>query len=213
MAAAAKICGVTAARDIDAALAGGAAYLGFNFFPASPRALALDVAAGLAAPARGRAGIVAVLVDPSDSLVDAVAHTLRPDFIQLHGRETPSRTREIAMRAGAEVIKVLPIAEAADFALVADYEPVADRLMFDAKAPPGADRPGGLGVRFDPSLLAGRRWARPWFLAGGLDPHNVAGAIRASGAPAVDVSTGVESAPGLKDPALIDAFLAATRGA
>jgi phosphoribosylanthranilate isomerase len=152
---------------------------------------------------------VAVVVDPDDALLRELAETLRPDFIQLHGRETPARVREAAMRSGAGTIKVVSIGEAADLAKLAEFEAVADHLMLDAKAPPGADRPGGHGAPFDWSLTYGRRFLRPWFLAGGLDPYNVAEAVRLSGAPIVDVSSGVERGAGLKDPALIEAFLQA----
>jgi phosphoribosylanthranilate isomerase len=207
--AAAKICGVKTPEAIAAALAGGAAYLGFNFFEKSPRYVTPEAAARLAAPARGKARIVAVTVDPTDALLRILAEIVRPDFVQLHGRETPARVREAAMRTGAGSIKVLSIAEEADFAHLSDFEAVADHLMLDAKTPPGSATPGGQGVSFDWSLVAGRRFARPWFLAGGLDPWNVAEAVRLSGAPVVDVSSGVERGLGLKDPALIEAFLSA----
>jgi phosphoribosylanthranilate isomerase len=168
-----------------------------------------DVAARLAASVRGEARIVAVVVDPTDAQLREITEALRPDFVQLHGRETPARVREVAMRTGAGTIKVLAVAEEADLGRIAEFEVVADHLMLDAKAPPGADRPGGHGNPFDWSLTAGRKFARPWFLAGGLDPWNVAEAVRLSGAPIVDVSSGVERGPGLKDPALIGAFLSA----
>ena len=213
MSVSAKICGVTTPEAARAALEGGAAFLGFMFFPGSPRHLAVDAAARLAEPARGKAKVVAVAVDPSDAEVDRIAGGLQPDFIQLHGKETPARVREVAQRAGAGVIKVLPVAEAADLDPAADYELVAEHLMFDAKPPKDASRPGGLGGSFDWTLLAGRRFRRPWLLAGGLDPWNLADAVRRSGAPIVDVSSGVERGPGLKDPALIAAFLDAARRA
>jgi phosphoribosylanthranilate isomerase len=208
----AKICGVTTGEAVQAALAGGAAYLGFNFFEKSPRYLAMDTALRLAEPVRGKVKIVALTVDPSDAEVDRIA-SLRPDFIQLHGRETPARVREVATRAGVGVIKVLPVSEARDLEAASDYEAVAEHLMFDAKPPKDAERPGGLGARFDWTLLAGRRFRRPWLLAGGLDPWNLAEAVQQSGAPIVDVSSGVERGPGLKDPALITAFLDAARKA
>ncbi|MEO8811531.1 MAG: phosphoribosylanthranilate isomerase [Caulobacteraceae bacterium] len=209
----AKVCGLTTAAAVDAALAGGAGWLGFMVFPASPRDIAPDAAAHLARPARGRAAIVAVTVDPDDALIERIAAVLKPDFIQLHGRESPARVREVAARAGAGVIKAVPVAEAADVAAARGFEAVADHLMLDAKAPGGADRPGGLGAPFDWTLTAGLRLARPWFLAGGLDAWNVAQAVRLSGAPMVDVSSGVERGPGYKDPALITAFLEAVRRA
>ena len=209
----AKICGLSTPEAVGAALAGGAAFLGFVFFAASPRDIAPAAAARLAGPARGRARIVAVAVDPDNALVDRLMDGLKPDLIQLHGRETPARAREIAVRAGVGVIKALAISRAADLEEAQAFEDVAEHLMFDAKASPEAARPGGLGVSFDAALLAGVRPPRPWFLAGGLDPWNVANAIARSGAPMVDVSSGVERGPGLKDPALIEAFLEAVRRA
>ena len=213
MAVSAKICGVSTPEAIRAALAGGAAYLGFAFIEASPRRLPIEAAARLAEAVRGRAKIVALAVDPTDADVDRIAEGLRPDFIQLHGRETPARARAVAARSGAGVIKALPVAEPADLEAAADYEAVAEHLMFDAKPPKDAERAGGLGAPFDWSLLAGRAFRRPWFLAGGLNPWNVAEAVQRSGAPMVDVSSGVERGPGLKDPALITAFLDAARKA
>jgi len=205
----AKICGLSTPETVAAAVAGRAAYLGFMFFEKSPRYVTPETAARLAAPARDKAKIVAVVVDPSDALLRELTETLRPDFIQLHGRETPARVREAAMRTGAGTIKVISIGEESDLAKLGEFEAVADHLMLDAKAPPGADRPGGHGARFDWSLTYGRKFARPWFLAGGLDPYNVMDAVRLSGAPVVDVSSGVERGAGLKDPALIEAFLQA----
>jgi phosphoribosylanthranilate isomerase len=205
----AKICGLSTPETVAAALAGKAAYVGFMFFDKSSRNISPDLASRLAAPARGKAKIVAVTVDPSDALLRELTETLRPDFIQLHGRETPARVREAAMRTGAGTIKAVSIGDESDLAKLAEFEAVADHLMLDTKAPPGADRPGGHGVAFDWSLTYGRKFARPWFLAGGLDPYNVTEAVRLSGAPIVDVSSGVERGAGLKDPALIEAFLRA----
>ena len=205
----AKICGLTTPEAVDAALDGGAAYLGFVFFPDSPRSVGLPAAAELAAPGRGRAEIVALLVDPSADLVDDVVRALRPDLIQLHGRETPERVTAIRDTHGVRVIKALGVRQGTDLDAAPAYEAVADHVMLDAKPPPDADRPGGHGDAFDWSLLRGRTPAKPWFLAGGLNPGNVADAVRATGAPMVDVSSGVESAPGVKEPALIAAFLAA----
>jgi phosphoribosylanthranilate isomerase len=209
----AKICGLSTPETVAAALAHGAAYVGFMFFEKSPRYVTPQAAARLAAPARGKAKIVAVTVDPSDALLRELAGTLRPDFVQLHGREPPARVREAAMLGGAGTIKVIPVGAAADLAGLAEFEGAADHLMLDARVPPGADRPGGNGVAFDWALTAGRRFARPWFLAGGLDPWNLAEAVRVSGAPIVDVSSGVERGAGLKDAALIEAFLDAARRA
>jgi len=206
----AKICGLSDERALDAALAGGARYVGFVFFPKSPRHLAdLDKARALAARARGHAEIVAVTVNPDDALLKTLTGAIRPDWIQLHGDESPARAAQIRTLTGANIIKALPVATAPDLAQSAAYEPVVDMLLFDAKAPAAADRPGGLGAAFDWRLLEGRKFARPWFLSGGLTPANVAEAASISGARLVDASTGLETAPGLKDPALIAAFLAA----
>ncbi|MEO8115772.1 MAG: phosphoribosylanthranilate isomerase [Phenylobacterium sp.] len=210
----AKICGISTPEALRAALDGGAGWLGFMFFEQSPRNVTPEAAARLAQPARaGPAKVTAVLVDPSDALVDRVAQVLAPDLIQLHGAESPARVREIGVRAGAGVVKVIPVSEAADIAAAAAYDTVVEHLMFEGKPAKDAARPGGAGNRFDWTLLAGRRFARPWFLAGGLDPWNVAEAVQQSGAPLVDVSSGVERGPGLKDPALITAFLDAVRRA
>jgi phosphoribosylanthranilate isomerase len=213
MAVTAKICGLSTPETVSAALDGGAAFLGFMFFEKSPRNIAPDAAERLARPVRGRAKVVAVAVDPDNAALDRIAQVLRPDFFQLHGKETPARVREVRERTGASVIKVLPVAEAADLEPAQAYDGIADHLMFDAKLPPDLGRPGGGGASFDWDLLSGRRFARPWLLAGGLDPWNVAEAVARSGAPIVDVSSGVERGPGLKDPALITAFLDAARKA
>jgi phosphoribosylanthranilate isomerase len=214
MTAMAKICGVSTPEAVRAAVDGGAAFLGFMFFARSPRNIAPEAAARLAPPARTRGvRIVAVAVDPADAEVDAIVAGLSPDLIQLHGHESPARVREIAARSGRPIIKVLHVAEAVDVDAAKAYEPVVEHLMFETKPPKDAERPGGLGKPFDWTLLSGRRFARPWLLAGGLDPWNVNAAIAASGAPMVDVSSGVERGPGLKDPALITAFLDAVRRA
>ncbi len=211
--ASAKICGLKTPETVKAALDGGATHIGFNFFAASPRAVTPETAARLAEPARGRVRIVAVTVDPDDALIETLMATLKPDLIQLHGRENPARAAAIAARAGAGVVKVLPVSEAADLEGAPAFEGAVEHLMFDAKPPKDAAMPGGLGVAFDWSLMAGRRFARPWFLAGGLNPWNVCEAARISGAPVLDVSSGVERGPGVKDPALISAFLDAVRRA
>jgi phosphoribosylanthranilate isomerase len=208
----AKICGLSSADAVEAALKGGASHIGFVFFAKSPRNIDPHLAERLAAPVRQTATkVVALLVDPDDAEVDRVASILRPDFIQLHGRETPSRAAAVALRAGAGVIKVAPVSDASDIDAAAAFDGAAEHLMFETRPPKDAERPGGLGLPFDWSLLAGRRFARPYFLAGGLDPWNVAEAVRLSGAPIVDVSSGVERGPGLKDPTLITAFLEAVR--
>jgi phosphoribosylanthranilate isomerase len=208
-----KICGLSTSETVGAALDGKANFIGFVFFAASPRNVAPDAAARLAAPARGRARIVAVTVDADNEAIDRIAAALKPDFVQLHGRETPTRAAEIAARAQTGVIKALSVSEAHDLDAAAAFEPVVDHLMFDARPPKGAALPGGVGASFDWTLLKGKRFSRPWFLAGGLDPWNVAEAVRASDAPMVDVSSGVERGAGLKDPLLISAFLEAVRRA
>ena len=209
----AKICGLSTPETVAAALEGRAAYLGFMFFEKSPRNISPEAAAQLAAPARGPAQIVAVMVDPDDAEVDRIAAVLKPDLIQLHGRETPQRAAAIAARAGAGAIKVIPVSEASDFDAAAAYDGAVEHLMFEGRPPKDSDRPGGVGASFDWTLAAGRRFARPWFLAGGLDPWNAAEALAKSGAPMLDVSSGVERGPGVKDPALISAFLEAVRRA
>ena len=214
MTARAKICGLSTPEAVRAALDGRATYIGFVFFAKSPRDIEPEAADRLAEPARA-AGvkIAAVTVDPDDVLLDRLMATLKPDFIQLHGRETPARARQIGVRTGAGIIKALTVSDASDIEAARTYETVVDHLMFDAKPPKDAILPGGTGSRFDWTLTAGRRFERPWFLAGGLDPWNVSEAMRLSGAPLVDVSTGVERGPGLKDAALITAFLDAVRRA
>ena len=210
----AKICGLSTPEAVQAAVDGRASHVGFMFFAKSPRDIAPDAAARLAAPARARnVKICAVTVDPDDALLDRLMAILNPDLIQLHGRETPARAHAVAQRTGAGVIKALPVTDASDLAAAAAFEPVVEHLMFEGKPPAGAERPGGNGSRFDWTILEGRRFARPWFLAGGLDPWNVAEALRLSAAPLADVSSGVERGPGLKDPALITAFLDAVRRA
>ena len=209
----AKICGLSTPEGVEAALRGGAAAIGFLFFDRSPRNVSFETAARLAAPVKGRAQTVAVVVDPDDAFLDRLTAAFRPDLIQLHGAEDPARAAQVAARTGCGVVKVLPVSDSADLAAAAAYEPVVEHLMFETKPPKGADRPGGHGAPFDWSVLSGRRFARPWFLAGGLDPWNVAEALQQSGAPLADVSSGVERGPGVKDPALISAFLEAVRRA
>jgi phosphoribosylanthranilate isomerase len=208
-----KICGISTPEAVTAALEGGAAFLGFMFFEKSPRNLAPEAAWRLAQPVRGNARVVAVLVDPSDAEADRIAEILKPDLIQLHGNETPARARAIGQRTGAGVIKVLPVSIAADLDAAREFETVVEHLMFDTKPAKDAERPGGSGQAFDWTLLAGRKFQRSWFLAGGLDPWNLAEAVQQSGAPLLDVSSGVERGPGLKDPALIRAFLDAANRA
>jgi phosphoribosylanthranilate isomerase len=207
----AKICGLTTPEAVAAALAGGASHLGFVFFDRSPRNLAPQAAQHLARGARGRAKVVALLVDPDDRQLAEAVEGLSPDMIQLHGRESPQRAAEVRRTTGLPVIKAVGVSDASDVQAALGYEGAADHLMFDAKPPSDAERPGGLGSAFDWTLLEGVRLQRPWFLAGGLDPWNVGEALRLSHAPIVDVSSGVERGPGLKDPGLIAAFLDAVR--
>ena len=206
-----KICGLTTVETLDAALDGGAAFVGAVVFARSPRNIAPAGAATLFARARGRARVVAVVVDPDDALLTEIAATLKPDLIQLHGHETPARAEQVRALTGAGIIKALPIRTHEDFAPAADWEPFVDHLMFDAMPIEGSMLPGGVGARFDWSLLADRAFRAPWFLAGGLNPGNAAQAATISGAPLLDVSSGVESAPGVKDAALIAAFLKAVQ--
>lgn len=209
----AKICGLKTPDALDAALAAGAAFVGAVTFPKSPRHIAPLAAATLYARARGRTQVVSLLVDPDDALVTEVALILKPDLIQLHGHESPARVAEVRRLSGAGIIKALPVSAPGDLEAAAAYAPVVDYLMFDARPPAGSALPGGVGARFDWTMLQGRSFERPWFLAGGLTPDNVGEAIRLTGAPLVDVSSGVESEPGVKDPGLIAAFMAAVDAA
>jgi len=206
-----KICGVRTPAILDAAVAAGADLVGFVFFAKSPRNLSLEQAEALADAARGRVGTVAVMVDPDDALVDAVAKLVRPDFIQLHGAETPDRVAAIKARTGIPVLKAIPVAAASDVSTANAYAAIADQILFDAKATPGAELPGGNGVAFDWTMLTGAR--APFALSGGLDASNVAEAVRRTGATLVDVSSGVETEPGIKDETLITQFIQAARSA
>lgn len=211
-----KICGLSTPETLQAAVDGGAAFLGLNFFEKSPRYVTPDAAARLAALAR-RDGprkppaMVAITVDADDALIDRIVTGLRPDFIQLHGKETPARAQAISARTGVSLIRALAVSDQSDIDAAARWDGAVDHLLFDARPPPGSALPGGTGARFDWTLLAGRRFQRPHFLAGGLDPWNVAEALRLSGAPLADVSSGVERGPGIKDGPLITAFLDAVR--
>lgn len=208
-----KICGLSTAETLDAALDAGADMVGMVFFAPSPRNVGLATAAGLAARTHGRAQVVALTVDADDATLDAIVDAVHPDILQLHGRETPERVAAIRARFDLPVMKALGIASRADLAALPAYEAVADRLLLDAKPPRGAVLPGGNGVPFDWALLDGLAPARPFMLSGGLDPENVGEAVRRLHPPGIDVSSGVERAPGVKDPARIEAFLAAARAA
>jgi phosphoribosylanthranilate isomerase len=206
-----KICGLTRASDVAAAVDAGAAYLGFNFFPKSPRYVSLPIAAELALSVPEGVAKVALSVDADDAFLDALTATVPLDMLQLHGNEAPERVAEVKARYGLPVMKVVGVATADDLPQLDIYAQVADQLLVDAKPPPGADRPGGNALAFDWHLIAGRRWPIPWMLAGGLTPDNVAEAIALTRARQVDVASGVESAPGIKDEALIKRFIAAAK--
>lgn len=209
-----KICGLKTPETMAVALDAGADYVGLVFFPPSPRALDFEAAALLAKQARGRAKIVALTVDPDDSLVDTIAARLSPDIIQLHGNETPERAREVLRRSEATAMKVVKVRTAEDAEVAFEYtspKGPCDLILFDAKAPEDAILPGGNGLAFDWRVLEAVGDHVDYMLAGGLTADNVAEAIRLTGARAVDVSSGVESAPGEKDPARIRAFLKAAK--
>jgi len=206
-----KICGINSITAADAAVRAGAEFGGLVFFAKSPRHLTLEQAAPLAARMRGRLKLAALVVDESDEQLSAIATHIRPDFFQLHGRETPQRVAEIVARFGVPAIKALALAEPGDLAKAAAYEQMSEMFLFDAVPAANATRPGGHGAAFDWRMLKDQIVRRPWFLAGGLNPENVARAIDVSGAERVDVSSGVESAPGVKSDARIAEFVAAAK--
>jgi phosphoribosylanthranilate isomerase len=208
-----KICGLSTEATLDAALAAGADVVGFNFFPRSPRFVSLETAAALARRVNGRAEIAAVTVDMDDDGLATIVKTVGPDWLQLHGKESPERVAAVRKRFGRQVMKAIGVSEPADLAAAETYQEIADRLLLDAKPPKGAVLPGGNGLPFDWRILARFDSEIPWLLSGGLAPGNVGEAIAISGAPGVDVSSGVETAPGKKDPALIAAFVANARAA
>ncbi len=210
-----KICGLRTAETLAAALTGGADFVGLVFFPPSPRNLTPEAARPLATLARGRAKVVALMVDPADALITAVMEACKPDLLQLHGAETVERVAEIRRRFAVPVMKAIKVETAADAAGALAYAGVADHILFDAKAPKGlaGALPGGNGLSFDWRALEAVKGKLDFMLSGGLTPQNVATAIMLTGAWAVDVSSGVESRPGEKDPAAIAAFLAAARPA
>ena len=204
-----KICGLRTEADVLACAAAGAAYIGLNFFPPSPRFVTLDLARVLALAAPEGLAKVALTVDADDATLDAIVAAMPLDMLQLHGHETPDRVAAVRARYGLPVMKVLGVADEGDLALLIDHSLVADQLLIDAKPPKAAPLPGGNGLTFDWRLVAQRRWLRPWMLAGGLTAANVAEAVRMTGVRQVDVSSGVESAPGVKDAARIAAFVTA----
>lgn len=211
MSIAAKICGITTTEALDAAIAGGADYIGFVFFPKSPRHLEVDKARDLAKIARGKVKIVALTVDADDETLQEIVDNIAPDALQLHGNETPLRVAEIRQKFGRAVIKAIPVATAEDVAQARDYAGAVDLILFDAKAVQGSDLPGGNGRTFDWAALDGVADIPPFMLSGGLDPENVADAIERTRPIVVDVSSGVETAPGVKDPERIRRFLQAAK--
>lgn len=204
-----KICGLTSAEGVAAAADAGARYVGFVFFPKSPRNISVDLAAELAAEVPPGIAKVALVVNADNALLDEITSRVPLDMLQLHGSETPERVAEVRARYGLPVMKAVGIADAADLARIDDYIGVADQILVDAKPPKEAELPGGNGLAFDWRLLQGRHWTVPWMLAGGLTPKNVALAAKLTGARQVDVSSGVESAPGVKDEGLVRDFLGA----
>ena len=208
-----KICGLTTSEDLAAAVEAGTRYVGFNFFPKSPRYVDLETAAQLASETPVGVAKVALVVDATDAFLDDLTARVAIDMIQLHGQETPERVSEVKARYGLPVIKAIGIAGPRDIAKIDVYARVADQLLIDAKAPKDADLPGGNGIPFDWRLLADKKyWTVPWMLAGGLTVDNVAEAIRLTGAKQVDLASAVESSPGRKDPAKMRAFVKAAQG-
>lgn len=208
-----KICGLKTPEALDAALEGGADLVGFVFFAASPRYLTLEAARALGKRVAGRAGKVALTVDADDATLGAIVEALVPDMLQLHGKEWPDRVTAVKRTFGLPVMKAIPIEQSRDLAAIDNYVRAADRLLFDARAPRTATRPGGLGKPFDWRLLENIELPIPFLLSGGLDVDNVAEALTVTRAPGIDVSSGVERAPGEKDPEKIRAFIRATRAA
>jgi phosphoribosylanthranilate isomerase len=205
-----KICGINSAAAADAVLRAGADFGGLVFFAKSPRNLNMEMGTSLAERMRGRLKLAALVVDADDDMLGRIAKAVRPDFFQLHGKETPARAAEILARFQIPLIKALPVAEPGDLARAAAYD-MAEMMLFDAPASENATRPGGNGIAFDWQMLKGANLNRPWFLAGGLNPENIGRAIAVSGAKLVDASSGVESAPGVKGESLIRDFVAAAK--
>ena len=206
-----KICGLSTRETLDVALAAGADMVGFVFFPASPRHISLETARDLGSRAKGRASKVALTVDADDTTLAAIVEALQPDILQLHGSESLARLRDIKQKFGLPVMKAIAVETAADLAVLPGYAAVADRILFDARAPREATRPGGLGAVFDWHLLEQLDLQLPFMVSGGLNAGNVAEAVRVTRAGGVDVSSGVERTPGVKDPEMIRAFIRAAR--
>lgn len=208
-----KICGLKTEAALASAIECGASHVGFIFFPKSPRNVTPQEAGELRALARGRAKAVAVTVDADDAFLDAIVDAMQPDMLQLHGSESPERVAQVKVRYALPVMKAFAIHEAADLARIAPYRGIAERFLFDAKPPPGSALPGGNGVRFDWTILAGLDAGVDYMLSGGLDAANIAEALRLANPPGIDISSGVESEPGVKDTALIEAFFKAVAAA
>ncbi|MGL4490218.1 MAG: phosphoribosylanthranilate isomerase [Rhizobiaceae bacterium] len=206
-----KICGLSTPETVLAALENRAHLVGFIFFPKSPRNVSVAKAATLRELARGRAMVVAVTVDADDAMLDEIVNGMRPDVLQLHGHETPERVSEVKTRYGLPVIKAISVSEASDLAAVKMYAGIANKILLDAKAPKGSLLPGGNGVSFDWTLLSALDPDLDYMLSGGLNAANVGEALRMTKAPGLDVSSGVESAPGIKDIGLMDEFFTAIK--
>ncbi|MCA0026199.1 MULTISPECIES: phosphoribosylanthranilate isomerase [unclassified Mesorhizobium] len=208
-----KICGLKTDQAMAAALVGGASHVGFIFFAKSPRYIEPAAAGRLREAARGKALAVAVTVDANDTFLDDIIDSMRPDMLQLHGSETPERVAELKARYDLPVMKALPLSEAADLERIKPFVGVADRFLFDAKPPKGSELPGGNGVAFDWRILTGLDAGLDYMLSGGLNAANIGDALRLASPPGIDISSGVESAPGIKDPALIEQFFRAVKAA
>ncbi|TGT83988.1 MULTISPECIES: phosphoribosylanthranilate isomerase [unclassified Mesorhizobium] len=208
-----KICGLKTDQAMAAALAGGASHVGFIFFAKSPRYVEPAEAGRLRQAARGKAVAVAVTVDANDAFLDEIVEKMQPDILQLHGSETPERVAELKALHGLPVMKALPLGDAADLERIKPFVGIADRFLFDAKPPKGSELPGGNGVAFDWRILAGLDARIDYMLSGGLNAANIGDALRLANPPGIDISSGVESAPGVKDPALIEQFFRAVRAA
>ncbi|MER9220096.1 phosphoribosylanthranilate isomerase [Mesorhizobium sp. M0644] len=208
-----KICGLKTDKALAAALAGGASHVGFIFFAKSPRYVEPAEAGRLREAARGRAKAVAVTVDARDAFLDEIVEKMQPDMLQLHGAETPERVAEVKARYGLPVMKALPVSEAADLKQVKPFVGIADRFLFDAKPPRNSELPGGNGLAFDWRILAGLDAGVDYMLSGGLNAGNIGDAVRLVNPPGIDISSGVESAPGVKEPALIEQFFRAVGAA
>ncbi|MEM1102148.1 MAG: phosphoribosylanthranilate isomerase [Pseudomonadota bacterium] len=206
-----KFCGFTRPEDVAAAVAAGARYIGLNFYAPSPRSVPPGAAEALRAAVPAGVSTVALVVEADDAALTRIVGEAAPDMLQLHGRESPARVRAIRTRFGLPVMKAVSVADASDLEKIETYGAVADRLLVDAKPPSGAALPGGNGVPFDWALISGMCWPVPWMLAGGLTVENVADAVRLTGAPVVDLASGVETAPGVKDARLMQEFAAALR--